>query len=79
MRAKPLMKYCGSCMTNIGHWRRQIVEQHNGTISTRMWIVPPTKMDQHQLMEEGYYNIYGALGPQAPGCSYVWVIKRAWA
>ena len=36
-----------------------------------MWIVPPTKMDEHQLMEEGYYNIYGRAGARTemPGCS----------
>tara|TARA_B100000902_G_scaffold38052_1_gene45328 strand:+ start:1512 stop:4148 length:2637 start_codon:yes stop_codon:yes gene_type:complete len=65
--------FIGSCMTNIGHFRAagKLLEQHNGTISTRMWIVPPTKMDEHQLMEEGYYNIYGRAGARTemPGCS----------
>ena len=65
--------FLGSCMTNIGHFRAagKLLEQHKGTISTRMWIVPPTKMDEHQLMEEGYYNIFGAAGARTemPGCS----------
>jgi aconitate hydratase 2/2-methylisocitrate dehydratase len=65
--------FIGSCMTNIGHFRAagKLLEQHSGTISTRMWIVPPTKMDEHQLMQEGYYNIYGAAGARTemPGCS----------
>jgi aconitate hydratase 2/2-methylisocitrate dehydratase len=65
--------FIGSCMTNIGHFRAagKLLEQHNGVISTRMWVVPPTKMDAHQLMEEGYYNIFGRSGARTemPGCS----------
>jgi aconitate hydratase 2/2-methylisocitrate dehydratase len=65
--------FIGSCMTNIGHFRAagKLLEQHSGTISTRMWIVPPTKMDEHQLMQEGYYNIFGRAGARTemPGCS----------
>ena len=65
--------FIGSCMTNIGHFRAagKLLEQHKGGISTRMWIVPPTRMDEHQLMEEGYYNIFGAAGARTemPGCS----------
>jgi len=65
--------FIGSCMTNIGHFRAagKLLEQHKGTISTRMWIVPPTRMDEHQLMEEGFYNIFGAAGARTemPGCS----------
>jgi aconitate hydratase 2/2-methylisocitrate dehydratase len=65
--------FIGSCMTNIGHFRAagKLLQQHKGGISTRMWIVPPTKMDEHQLMEEGYYNIFGSAGARTemPGCS----------
>ncbi|WP_226648006.1 bifunctional aconitate hydratase 2/2-methylisocitrate dehydratase [Microbulbifer variabilis] len=65
--------FIGSCMTNIGHFRAagKLLQGHKGGISTRMWIAPPTKMDEHQLMEEGYYNIYGAAGARTemPGCS----------
>ena len=65
--------FIGSCMTNIGHFRAagKLLEQHKGGISTRMWIVPPTRMDEHQLMEEGYYSIYGKSGARTemPGCS----------
>ncbi|MCO1336030.1 bifunctional aconitate hydratase 2/2-methylisocitrate dehydratase [Microbulbifer sp. OS29] len=65
--------FIGSCMTNIGHFRAagKLLQEHKGGISTRMWISPPTKMDEHQLMEEGYYNIYGAAGARTemPGCS----------
>ncbi|MFI2810212.1 MULTISPECIES: bifunctional aconitate hydratase 2/2-methylisocitrate dehydratase [Microbulbifer] len=65
--------FLGSCMTNIGHFRAagKLLSQHKGSIPTRMWIAPPTKMDEHQLMEEGYYNIYGASGARTemPGCS----------
>ncbi|WP_346839746.1 bifunctional aconitate hydratase 2/2-methylisocitrate dehydratase [Microbulbifer sp. SAOS-129_SWC] len=65
--------FLGSCMTNIGHFRAagKLLDQHKGSLPTRMWIAPPTKMDEHQLMEEGYYNIYGASGARTemPGCS----------
>ncbi|MEQ8516406.1 MAG: aconitase family protein, partial [Chromatocurvus sp.] len=65
--------FIGSCMTNIGHFRAagKLLEQHKGGIATRLWIVPPTRMDEHQLMEEGYYNIFGAAGARTemPGCS----------
>lgn len=65
--------FIGSCMTNIGHFRAagKLLEQHKGTIATRLWIVPPTRMDEHLLMEEGYYNIFGAAGARTemPGCS----------
>ena len=65
--------FIGSCMTNIGHFRAagRLLDQHQGTIGTRLWIVPPTRMDAHQLMQEGYYNIYGRAGARTemPGCS----------
>ncbi len=65
--------FIGSCMTNIGHFRAagKLLEQHKGGIATRMWIVPPTRMDEHLLMEEGYYNIFGSAGARTemPGCS----------
>ncbi|MEP1596524.1 MAG: bifunctional aconitate hydratase 2/2-methylisocitrate dehydratase [Halieaceae bacterium] len=65
--------FIGSCMTNIGHFRAagKLLDQHKGSISTRMWIVPPTRMDEHLLMEEGYYNIFGKAGARTemPGCS----------
>ena len=65
--------FIGSCMTNIGHFRAagKLLDAHKGGISTRMWLAPPTKMDEHQLMEEGYYNIFGAAGARTemPGCS----------
>jgi aconitate hydratase 2/2-methylisocitrate dehydratase len=65
--------FIGSCMTNIGHFRAagKLLEKAGTTIPTRMWIVPPTKMDEHQLMEEGYYSIFGRAGARTemPGCS----------
>lgn len=65
--------FIGSCMTNIGHYRAagKLLEQVKGTIPTRLWIAPPTRMDEHTLMEEGYYNIYGRAGARTemPGCS----------
>lgn len=65
--------FIGSCMTNIGHFRAagKLLDAHNAPISTRLWVSPPTKMDQAQLMEEGYYNIFGRAGARTemPGCS----------
>ena len=65
--------FIGSCMTNIGHFRAagKLLQKAGTTVPTRLWIVPPTKMDEHQLMEEGYYNIFGAAGARTemPGCS----------
>ncbi len=65
--------FIGSCMTNIGHFRAagKLLEQYNQVLPTRLWISPPTKMDKAQLMEEGYYNIYGRAGvrTEMPGCS----------
>ncbi|HEX4976038.1 MAG TPA: aconitase family protein, partial [Pseudomonadales bacterium] len=65
--------FIGSCMTNIGHFRAagKLLEQLSTPLSTRLWLAPPTKMDQHILMEEGYYNIYGRAGARTemPGCS----------
>jgi aconitate hydratase 2/2-methylisocitrate dehydratase len=65
--------FIGSCMLNIGNFRAagKVLEQVEGAIPTRLWIAPPTKMDQHQLTEEGYYSIYGKAGARTemPGCS----------
>ncbi len=65
--------FIGSCMTNIGHFRAtgKLLEQNTQPLNTRFWLCPPTKMDQHTLMEEGYYNIYGRNGvrTEMPGCS----------
>lgn len=65
--------FIGSCMTNIGHFRAagKLLEQNKEPLKTRLWMAPPTKMDQAQLMEEGYFNIYGSAGvrTEMPGCS----------
>jgi aconitate hydratase 2/2-methylisocitrate dehydratase len=65
--------FIGSCMTNIGHFRAagKLLEAHGKPVSTRMWICPPTRMDEHQLMEEGYFSIFGKAGARTemPGCS----------
>ncbi|MDT0596612.1 bifunctional aconitate hydratase 2/2-methylisocitrate dehydratase [Glaciecola petra] len=65
--------FIGSCMTNIGHFRAagKLLEQYGGTLPTRLWVSPPTKMDKAVLMDEGYYNIYGRAGvrTEMPGCS----------
>lgn len=66
--------FIGSCMTNIGHFRAAgalLKEVPAGSLSTRLWIAPPTKMDARQLMDEGLYNVYAQAGARTemPGCS----------
>ena len=64
--------FIGSCMTNIGHYRAagQVLDGVS-SIPTKLWICPPTRMDEHQLVEEGYYSIFGKAGARTemPGCS----------
>ncbi|MGO9912937.1 MAG: bifunctional aconitate hydratase 2/2-methylisocitrate dehydratase [Acidimicrobiales bacterium] len=65
--------FIGSCMTNIGHFRAagRLLESHGSPVPGRLWIAPPTKMDEAQLREEGYYAIFAAAGARTeiPGCS----------
>jgi aconitate hydratase 2/2-methylisocitrate dehydratase len=65
--------FIGSCMTNIGHFRAagKLLEQNKEPLKVRLWMSPPTKMDESQLMEEGYFKIYGDAGvrTEMPGCS----------
>ena len=64
--------FIGSCMTNIGHFRAasKLLEGKRD-IPTRLWVAPPTKMDQQQLSEEGHYGVLGSAGArmEMPGCS----------
>ncbi|MGA7934075.1 MAG: bifunctional aconitate hydratase 2/2-methylisocitrate dehydratase [Kovacikia sp.] len=64
--------FIGSCMTNIGHYRAAAkVLEGAGPVKVRLWICPPTRMDEKQLREEGYYGIFAASGARTemPGCS----------
>ncbi|MDA0928931.1 MAG: bifunctional aconitate hydratase 2/2-methylisocitrate dehydratase [Proteobacteria bacterium] len=65
--------FIGSCMLNIGNFRAaaEVLKQIEPPLPTRLWIAPPTKMDEHQLTEEGIYNIFGVAGARTemPGCS----------
>ena len=64
--------FIGSCMTNIGHYRAAAkVLENEGTVKGRLWICPPTRMDEKQLREEGYYGTFAASGARTemPGCS----------
>ena len=64
--------FLGSCMTNIGHFRAasKLLEKVD-SLSTRLWVAPPTRMDEAQLRDEGIYNVYGRAGArmEMPGCS----------
>jgi aconitate hydratase 2 / 2-methylisocitrate dehydratase len=64
--------FIGSCMTNIGHFRAasKLLEGKKD-IATRLWVAPPTRMDQAELTKEGHYNTFGGAGArmEMPGCS----------
>lgn len=64
--------FIGSCMTNIGHYRAaaKVLDGAAG-IPTRLWIAPPTRMDESQLRAEGVYAVFGVAGArtEVPGCS----------
>ena len=64
--------FIGSCMTNIGHFRAasHLLKKHNGT-KAKLWVSPPTKMDEKQLTIEGVYQVFGDSGARTemPGCS----------
>ena len=64
--------FIGSCMTNIGHFRAaSLLLQGKTELPVKLWLAPPTKMDQAQLTEEGHYGVFGAAGARTemPGCS----------
>jgi aconitate hydratase 2/2-methylisocitrate dehydratase len=64
--------FIGSCMTNIGHYRAAgEVLKNTANVPVRLWVVPPTRMDEHQLIEEGVYSLFGKAGArtEVPGCS----------
>ena len=64
--------FIGSCMTNIGHYRAAAkILEGAGVVKGRLWICPPTRMDEKQLREEGVYGIFAAAGARTemPGCS----------
>merc|ERR1719333_1630455 len=67
--------FIGSCMTNIGHFRAaaEVLKTMPAgqAVPTRLWIAPPTKMDEAQLIQEGHYSTYGTAGArlEMPGCS----------
>jgi aconitate hydratase 2/2-methylisocitrate dehydratase len=64
--------FVGSCMTNIGLFRALgEILKGEGQVKNKLWICPPTKMDEKQLTEEGYYSIFGQAGARTeiPGCS----------
>jgi len=65
--------FIGSCMTNIGHFRAagEVLKDTTDGLPTRLWIAPPTKMDEDMLTKEGFYEIYKKAGvrTEMPGCS----------
>ena len=64
--------FIGSCMTNIGHFRAASkLLENKRDIPVKLWMAPPTKMDQKLLIEEGHYGVFGGAGArmEMPGCS----------
>jgi len=64
--------FIGSCMTNIGHYRAAAkILEGAGTVKGRLWVCPPTRMDEQQLRNEGVYGVFAAAGARTemPGCS----------
>jgi len=64
--------FIGSCMTNIGHYRAAAkVIDGLGKIKAKLWIAPPTRMDESQLKKEGVYKVFESAGARTeiPGCS----------
>ncbi|MFM8929449.1 MAG: bifunctional aconitate hydratase 2/2-methylisocitrate dehydratase [Betaproteobacteria bacterium] len=64
--------FIGSCMTNIGHFRAAAKVLGNARdIPVKLWVAPPTKMDESELIKEGHYATFGSAGARTemPGCS----------
>ncbi|MCP9942587.1 bifunctional aconitate hydratase 2/2-methylisocitrate dehydratase [Cyanobium sp. ATX 6E8] len=64
--------FIGSCMTNIGHYRAAAnVLKGQGENAARLWVCPPTRMDEEMLKKEGYTAVFEAAGSrmEMPGCS----------
>ncbi|GAB4169654.1 MAG: bifunctional aconitate hydratase 2/2-methylisocitrate dehydratase [Rhodocyclaceae bacterium] len=64
--------FIGSCMTNIGHFRAASrLLEGKGDLPVRLWMAPPTRMDQQVLRDEGHYGVLGRTGArmELPGCS----------
>jgi aconitate hydratase 2 / 2-methylisocitrate dehydratase len=64
--------FIGSCMTNIGHYRAAAkVLDKEPPVKVRLWVCPPTRMDESQLKQEGIYSTFGMAGArtEVPGCS----------
>ena len=64
--------FIGSCMTNIGHYRAASkVLEGKTDIKAKLWIAPPTRMDEAQLKKEGIYSTFDLVGARTeiPGCS----------
>jgi len=65
--------FLGSCMTNIGHFRAagEIWKGQKFNPAVRTWICPPTRMDQQELRDESYFQIFSQIGAriEVAGCS----------
>ncbi|PJC87242.1 bifunctional aconitate hydratase 2/2-methylisocitrate dehydratase [Vibrio sp. HA2012] len=65
--------FIGSCMTHVGHFRAtaQLLSEQNQIAKSKLWLAPPTKMDDIRLRREGCFNTFVRFGGRVeePGCS----------
>lgn len=64
--------FIGSCMIGIKHLDRAAsIIGKAGTIKTKLWVAPPTKLNEKSLKEESNYSMLKELGAriEIPGCS----------
>ncbi len=65
--------FIGSYMVNIGHFRAaaEIWRGKKFNPNVRIWVCPPTRMDQKQLKDEALFSVYSAVGARVEiaGCS----------
>jgi aconitate hydratase 2/2-methylisocitrate dehydratase len=65
--------FIGSCMTNIGHFRAaaKLWESRGVNPDVRIYICPPTRMDQAKLKDEGLFSTFNRVNAriEVPGCS----------
>lgn len=65
--------FIGSCMTHVGHFRAtaQLLSEQKQMAKSKLWLAPPTKMDNLRLRREGCFNTFVRFGGRVeePGCS----------
>ncbi len=64
--------FIGSCMTHVDHFKKigKLLNE-SSHLPVKLWITPPTVIDQDILKKEGFYRIFEKAGARVemPGCS----------